>query len=43
LRESTYSLADIAIDAGFGSQSRLTSIFKRRTGFTPGEYRRGRT
>jgi AraC family transcriptional regulator len=43
LKEPAQSLADIAIDAGFGSQSRLTSIFKRKTGFTPGEYRRGRT
>lgn len=42
LRETTTALADVAIDAGFGTQSRLTSTFKRRTGFTPGEFRRGR-
>ncbi len=42
LGESTQSLAEVAIEVGFGTQSRLTSIFKRRTGFTPGEYRRER-
>jgi AraC family transcriptional regulator len=42
LTESTQSLAQVAIDVGFGTQSRLTSTFKRRTGFTPGEYRRER-
>ena len=43
LAESTQSLAAVAVETGFGSQSRLTSTFRRRTGFTPGEYRRGRT
>jgi AraC family transcriptional regulator len=43
LAESTQSLADVAIDTGFGTQSRLTSTFKRQTGFTPGQFRRGRT
>ena len=38
LTESTQKLADVAIEVGFGTQSRLTSTFKRRTGFTPGEY-----
>jgi AraC family transcriptional regulator len=42
INQSTQSLAEIAVDSGFGTQSRLTSTFKRRTGFTPGEYRRGR-
>jgi AraC family transcriptional regulator len=42
LTESTQSLAQVAMDVGFGTQSRLTSTFKRRTGFTPGEYRRER-
>jgi len=42
LSESTQSLADVAVEAGFGTQSRLTSTLKRRTGFTPGAYRRGR-
>lgn len=38
-----YSPADIALECGFGTQSRLTTRFKRRTGFTPAEYRRGRS
>ncbi len=42
LTESTQKLADVAVDVGFGTQSRLTSTFKRKTGFTPGEFRRGR-
>jgi len=42
LTESTEPLVEVAGQAGFGTQSRLTSVFKRRTGFTPGEYRRGR-
>ena len=41
--ESHHSLADIAIECGFGTQSRLTTMFRRRTGFTPAEYRRGRS
>ncbi len=41
ITESTQPLADVAVATGFGTQSRLTSIFKRQTGFTPGEYRRG--
>jgi AraC family transcriptional regulator len=42
LTESTQSLAQVAVEVGFGTQSRLTSTFKRRTGFTPGEFRRER-
>lgn len=42
LTESSQSLAQVAMEVGFGTQSRLTSTFKRRTGFTPGEYRRER-
>jgi AraC family transcriptional regulator len=38
--ETHRSLADIAMASGFGTQSRLTTAFRRRTGFTPGEYRR---
>lgn len=41
IEETGASLSDIAVEAGFGSQSRLTTTFKRRTGFTPAEYRRG--
>jgi AraC family transcriptional regulator len=40
--ESRQSLADIAVQSGFGTQSRLTTTFRRRTGFTPAEYRRSR-
>src|SRR6266571_397141 len=43
INESHHSLADIAVECGFGTQSRLTTTFKRRTGFTPAEYRRGRS
>ena len=42
LIESDQPIASIAVDTGFGTQSRLTSVFKRQTGFTPGVYRRGR-
>jgi AraC family transcriptional regulator len=41
LVDSTLSLAQISVDVGFGTQSRMTATFKRSTGFTPGEYRRG--
>jgi AraC family transcriptional regulator len=41
LRETTQPVAAIAVDAGLGSQSRFTTVFKRRTGFTPASYRRG--
>jgi AraC family transcriptional regulator len=40
--ESRQSLAEIAVESGFSTQSRLTTTFRRRTGFTPAEYRRGR-
>ena len=43
INQSHHSLADIAVESGFGTQSRLTTTFKRRTGFTPAEYRRGRS
>jgi AraC-like DNA-binding protein len=43
IRESDHSLAEIAVECGFGTQSRLTTTFRRRTGFTPAEYRRGRS
>jgi len=41
LRESNAPLAQIAIDTGFGTQSRFTTAFRRATGFTPAVYRRG--
>jgi len=37
---TTQPLATIAVDTGFGSQSRLTTAFKRATGFTPAAWRR---
>ena len=40
---SDQSLADIAIASGFGTQSRLTTTLRQRTGFTPAEYRRGKS
>lgn len=40
--QSRHSLVEVAIESGFGTQSRLTTTFKRRTGFTPAQYRRGR-
>ena len=42
LAESSRPLAEVAIETGFGTQSRLTTVFKRHTGFTPAAYRRGR-
>jgi AraC family transcriptional regulator len=42
IQHSRQTLATVAHASGFGSQSRLTTMFKRRTGFTPAQYRRGR-
>jgi AraC family transcriptional regulator len=42
LVETGQPIADIAVNAGFGTQSRMTFVFKRGTGFTPAVYRRGR-
>jgi AraC family transcriptional regulator len=42
LTGSEQSLAEVAVEAGLGTQSRLTTTFKRHTGFTPGAYRRAR-
>ena len=39
---TTQPLARIAVTAGFTTQSRLTTAFRRATGFTPAAYRRGR-
>jgi AraC family transcriptional regulator len=41
LREPLSELAQIAIDTGFNTQSRFTTVFRRATGFTPAVYRRG--
>ena len=40
IAETTQPLAAIAVDTGFGTQSRLTIAFKRATGFTPAAWRR---
>ena len=42
LSESSLPLAQVAVEVGLGTQSRLTSTFKRSTGFTPGRFRRDR-
>ncbi|MFP2924836.1 helix-turn-helix domain-containing protein [Pyxidicoccus sp. 3LG] len=41
IRGTELPLADIALACGFSSQSRLTTAFRRATGFTPALYRRG--
>jgi AraC family transcriptional regulator len=33
-------LADIAFDCGFFDQSHFTNVFRRRTGASPGAFRR---
>ena len=38
---TTQPLARVAVAAGFTTQSRLTTAFRRATGFTPAAYRRG--
>ncbi|HYW04038.1 MAG TPA: helix-turn-helix transcriptional regulator [Gammaproteobacteria bacterium] len=40
LRDTDLTVAAIAAESGFSSQSHLCSHFKRATGVTPGEYRR---
>ena len=39
IRRSNQPLADIALQVGLGDQSHLTSMFRRETGVTPGQYR----
>lgn len=39
---SARPLAEVAVETGFGTQSRLTTTFRRHTGFTPAAYRRAR-
>jgi AraC family transcriptional regulator len=41
LRDRSESLSEIAVACGFSTQAHLCSAFKRRTGSTPGSYRRG--
>ncbi len=40
LRETRSTLAEIALDCGFGDQSYFTRVFKRERGSTPGDVRR---
>ena len=40
LARSAHSVASIALRAGFSDQAHLTRAFKRKTGRTPGEWRR---
>ena len=39
LSSAQSSLAEIALDTGFGSQANFTRAFRKVTGFTPGKYR----
>lgn len=41
LREADLPIAAIAVEAGFASQSHLTTVFRRSVGVTPAAYRRG--
>lgn len=41
LRGSTKTLAEIALECGFASQSHFTTAFKKAVGVTPGRYRNG--
>lgn len=41
LRLPGWSIAEVAIAAGFASQSHMTTIFAEHVGATPAEYRRG--
>jgi AraC family transcriptional regulator len=40
LRQSTMSLADIALRCGFSSQTYMNDVFRKQLGVTPGKYRR---
>ena len=40
LRKKNSALIDIAAACGFSSQSHMTSVFRKRLGMTPGEFRR---
>lgn len=40
LAESDYSLSQIANESGFNSQSHFTTVFRKRIGLTPAQYRR---
>jgi len=40
LRDETLSIAEVAAACGFSSQGHFTTVFKQRTGTTPGVYRK---
>ncbi|MEM9669606.1 MAG: AraC family transcriptional regulator [Pseudomonadota bacterium] len=40
LKGSTKTIAEIAYDCGFASQSHMTTVFSEKAGITPGRYRR---
>ena len=39
LKNKDLPISIVAIDCGFSSQSHMTTVFKRETGFTPSQYR----
>jgi AraC family transcriptional regulator len=39
MRRTNQPLAWIAQESGFSDQSHLTSVFRRETGLTPGQFR----
>ena len=39
LRDTDQSLSSLAYEFGFSSQSHMTTMFRKHTGFTPGAYR----
>jgi AraC family transcriptional regulator len=41
LRDASLPIAAVAVSCGFTSQSHLNAVFKRVTGVTPGQYRKG--
>ncbi|HEX8544044.1 MAG TPA: AraC family transcriptional regulator [Pseudomonas sp.] len=41
LLQSTLSVIEVALEVGYGSPSHFAHVFKRHTGITPREYRRG--
>ncbi|MCC8141639.1 MAG: AraC family transcriptional regulator, partial [Lachnospiraceae bacterium] len=40
LSNTSYSILDIAVASGFDNQSYFTSVFKKYTGMTPGQFRK---
>ncbi|MFA5056743.1 MAG: helix-turn-helix domain-containing protein [Opitutaceae bacterium] len=40
LAHTEHDLVQIALECGFGDQSYFTRVFRKRTGLTPGDYRR---